>query len=320
MAAARSGDSRAEILLRPEPAGGLLLPEEEARLVAAARAGDSRAMGRLLRALSGPAYRFGRGFCRDPHDAEDVMQEVLTALARGISGLRGEGSLTSWAYVVARRACMRHRRRRSGEPERVASLDAGSNEARAVADRQPGPSDRLERRQLASLLEEAFTSLPVTQREVILLRDVEGMSAPQVAKILGLGERAVKSRLHRARVALREALGPRLADGTGPVRHPAARAPGCPDTVRLVSRYLEGEMTPARCDELAAHVGGCPDCQSACDGLRAALGACRDWGRRPLPPALTERVRSAIRQATAEMTGGAPAVANATPARVRTRK
>jgi len=143
-----------------------------------------------------------------------------------------------------------------------------------------------------------------------LLRDVEGLSARAVGKALGLGERTVKSRLHRARMALRRALAPHLAPARGtapqlaPARGPVTPASArCPDTVRLISHYLEGELTRARCTELATHVERCAPCQSACESLRAALGACRAWGRDPLPPGLRERVREAIRRMAADQAG-----------------
>src|SRR5512140_652086 len=75
---------------------------EERRLLAAARGGDARALTALVEALAGPAYRFGRAFCRNPHDAEDVMQDVLASLVRAFDTFRGTSSLTTWAYVVAR--------------------------------------------------------------------------------------------------------------------------------------------------------------------------------------------------------------------------
>ena len=290
-------------------------PEED-RLLAAARAGDARAMRRLLTALSGPAYRFGRGFCRDRHDAEDVMQEVLIALARSLSRFRGEASLTSWAYVVARRVCMRRRRRRSGEGAHPMSLDAGplaGSESGGLADPDADPLRRLERRELGRLLERAIVALPAPQREVLMLRDVEGLSAREVGKALRLGERAVKSRLHRARLALRSALAPYVAAPLRSASPSGATAPAarCAGTARLVSRYLEGEITATRCARLARHVQGCPDCGAACASLRDVLGACRAWGRSRLPPWLTDRVREAIRRAADDFSSVAPGKARA---------
>lgn len=294
----------------PRPRNAEALPlGDEARLLSAARGGDARAMGRILNALAGPAYRFGRGFCRDHHDAEEVMQEVLSALARSLSRYRGDASLTSWAYVVARRVCMRRRRRRSAEPRSIASLEAPSHPGGAdqlPADPGPGPLERLERRELGAVLEQAIAALPQPQREVLVLRDVEGLSARAVARALRIGERAVKSRLHRARMALRRALAPRLS-GPAPVLRARAGREGerCPETALLISRYLEGEMTAERCASLAAHVEGCEACRAECDTLRTALGACRAWSRGPLPAGLRERVRAAIRGAV----GGEAAIA-----------
>jgi len=269
---------------------------EERRLLAAARGGDRRALDRLLGLLSGPVYRFGRGFCGDPHDAEDVAQVTLAALARSLRGFRGESSLTTWAYTVARNACTRHRRRGAGAPARLEPLEAtgpGRSGALAVADPREDPARALERTELAEALQRAIAALPASQREVLVLRDVEGLPAKQVGEALRLSERAVKSRLHRARVALREMLAPHVTGG------PAA--PRCPDTARLVSRYMEGELDGAACARLEAHVRSCPDCGAACATLRDALVTCRAWRGERLP----EGVRDSLRQAIREVVAGA---------------
>jgi RNA polymerase sigma-70 factor (ECF subfamily) len=299
---------------RKRPATGLSRAEERA-LVAAARDGDERAMTRLLRIVSDPAMRFGRGFCRDDEDAQEVMQDVLAALVRSLAGFRGESALSTWAYTVARHACMRRRRRRAHAPERVESLEAaGPEESQAleVPDAEADPLHRYEKRQLGEAIERAIGELPAAQREVLVLRDVEGLPAAEVGRILGLQERAVKSRLHRARVALREALAPalgRTASGGERSRSAAlGRAGGCPDTARMVSRYLEGELSPSVCATLSRHVEKCPSCGEVCDSLRAALGACRD-GRRALPAEVRDQVRAAIRQ----LVSGWPGVESTMP-------
>jgi RNA polymerase sigma-70 factor (ECF subfamily) len=123
----------------------------------------------------------------------------------------------------------------------------------------------------------------------------------------------VKSRLHRARLALRSALAPHVetpGHSAAPVRTavPAAR---CSDTPLLVSRFLEGELTAARCAQLSAHVEDCADCTAACGSLRAAIGACRAWGRGPVPPEVRDRVRDAIRLAVSADWSVAPRGARA---------
>jgi RNA polymerase sigma-70 factor (ECF subfamily) len=273
---------------------------EERRLLAEARGGDRRALSRLLELLSGPVYRFGRGFCGDPHDAEDVAQVTLAALARTLQSFRGESSLTTWAYTVARNACTRHRRRGVHEPARFESLDAtpsGEPGALDVADPSEDPHRTLERTELRAALERSIAALPDSQREVLVLRDVEGLPARQVGEILDLSERAVKSRLHRARVALREMLTPHVVAEAGPARAAAGRR--CPDAARLMSRYLEGELDARVCAKLEAHVRDCPDCGAACDTLRSALTTCRTWRGEKVPEMIRESIKQAIQQVVA---------------------
>lgn len=319
-------------------AGGAarLRPAEERRLLAAARVGDPRALNELAEALAGPAYRFGRAFCRNPHDAEDVMQDVLSSLVRGVGAFRGGSSLTTWAYVVARNACSHLRRRRVHEPQVIESLEAASGEGAALPLASPGadPHRLAERAELRHAIEQAVRSLPPSQRRALILRDVEGLSAAEAARILNLKERTVKSRLHRARVAVRQALAPRFgppaggpaapaispggergparpgAAGGSP-RRPAARpgrkrpAGACPDTALVLSRYLEGELDGSVCARLESHVASCGSCGEICRSLRSSLALCRDWGRDRPPLSLRRAVRRAIRRALLEADGRA---------------
>ena len=274
---------------------------EERQLLGAARAGDRKALERLLRLLSGPVYRFGRGFCGDPDDAEDVTQITLAALARSLRDFRGESSLTTWAYTVARNACTRHRRRGAREPARFEPLGPGTSErpgALEVADPGEDPHRALERSELRAALERAIASLPPSQREVLVLRDVEGLPAKEVGKTLRLTERAVKSRLHRARVTLRDLLAPHVVGSAA--AGPSAPGPRCPDTARLVSRYLEGELDAGACAKLEAHVRSCADCGAACETLRAALSTCRSWRGERLPEQIQASLRRALRQVVTE--------------------
>jgi RNA polymerase sigma-70 factor (ECF subfamily) len=243
----------------------------------------------------GPAYRFGRGFCRDEHDAQDIVQEVLASLVRSLRTFRGDASLSTWAYVVARNACGRRRRREATRSRREASLDSGpgvESVARAVPDPGDGPERHMEARETREILDRSLRRLPVPQREVLILRDVEGLSAPEVGRILGLGERAVKSRLHRARVALRAMLAPYLRDGSAA----AAGSGRCPDTALLLSRHLEEDLDAKTCARLEAHVESCAACDAACETLLAALRECRRCRAATLPPAVREAVRDAARK------------------------
>ena len=279
------------------PASRDALPRREERsLVAAARSGDRQALRRLLERMSRPIYRFGRGFCRNTEDAEDVMQETLASLVRALPAFRGDASLTTWAYTVARNACLRQKRRMGGGAA-VLSLDApegpDGDGARELRDDRPDPASALEQQDLENALKHAILALPPTLREVLLLRDVEGLTAGEVARVLRLQERAVKSRLHRARLALRDALRPLVEDGGAEAWIPPPRA-HCPDTARFLSRHVEGELDASRCEALAAHVERCPACDRACRELRRSLAACRRYGTRPVPGEIRAAVRRAI--------------------------
>jgi RNA polymerase sigma-70 factor (ECF subfamily) len=281
---------------KPPPAKGPAAPaprteaDEERRLVRQAQAGDAAALRRLLERMAVPMYRFGRHFCRNSDDAEDVMQESLAALVRTLPRWRGDAAPSTWAYVVARNTCGRMRRRKAGAPPRLESLARGAGRAEALRVAAPGadPAREFERGELGEALERALAALPVSQREVVILRDIEGLSAPEVGKVLGLGEDAVKSRLHRGRTALRRTLASLRGDVV------PARRRGCPDTALLLSRHLEGEVDAATCRRLAKHVEECADCAAACDGLRSALGACARMGS-DLPAAARKALRRATR-------------------------
>lgn len=275
----------------------------ERRLVSAAQRGDRAALGQLIERLSAPVLRFGHGFCRNADDAADLAQDVLRTLLAELPRFRGDASLSTWAYTVARRACarrrMRERRMRPLERER------GVTEHPDPA----APPDLVaERRQLGAAIEHALAELPESHRRVVLLRDVEGLPAAEVAKVLGIGERAVKSRLHRARLELRAALEPYAGHRATPARRrtrhgPATRRGRCPDTARLLSRYLEGDLDSGVCDALRDHVAGCARCGDVCASLRTVLGACRRWGAEPLPVEVRDRLRVAIRDALAGLAG-----------------
>jgi RNA polymerase sigma-70 factor (ECF subfamily) len=269
---------------------------EERRLLLAAREGDPRALRRLLERLSPPIYRFGRSFCRDSDDAQDVMQEVLVSLVRSLPSIRGGSSLTTWAYTVARRACRRQRLR----SERNGTGGAGNGSLRdgaePAAPLSADPANETERRELARALSLAIGELPPAYREAVILRDVEGLPAAEAARVLGVSERALKSRLHRARLTLRDVLAPHFGG-----RPRAGHARSCVETGRMLNRYLDGDLNRAACEAMQAHVKACPACGTACRALSEALTLCRRPGSRRLGQEAREALRRAIRGAIEEI-------------------
>ncbi len=270
-------------------------------LLEAARGGDREALERLLARHQRRVYRFGLKMCRDEEDAKDVLQETLLAVARNVKDFRGASAVSTWLYTIARSFCIKKRRRSKFAPEQEESLEAGpeGGDAGRVADPARGPEESLAGRQIEAALEEAIGALAPMYREVLVLRDVEGLSAAEVAEVLGLRVEAVKSRLHRARVAVRERVAPLLGVPEPPPPE-GDIAEGCPDVLRTFSRHLEGEISAEVCARMESHLARCPRCRSRCDGLRGALRLCRQAPLPEVPAPVQADVRRALRQILAQ--------------------
>jgi RNA polymerase sigma-70 factor (ECF subfamily) len=166
------------------------------QLLDAARAGDRVALERLLSAHRNGVYRYGLQVCRTTEDAEDAVQETLWAATRAIRKFRGTAtSVVAWLFTIVRRQCYRllDRHRRD-----AATLEIPPN--------PPSLEDEVAAQQQRELLVAALANLEPGQREVLVLRDIRGYSAPEAAGVLGISVDALKSRLHRARVILRDSL------------------------------------------------------------------------------------------------------------------
>jgi RNA polymerase sigma-70 factor, ECF subfamily len=266
-----------------------VIESEDQALVQAAQEGDGGALESLLIRYQPRVYRFGVKMCRDPEDAQDVLQETLFAAARTLHSFRGASSLSTWLYTIARSFCIKKRRRGVHAPE-VVSADAEASQVGAAADQTPDPERTLADREVAAALDAAIAALEPEYREVLLLRDVEGLSASEVAEVTGLSVMAVKSRLHRARVQVRGRLAPLLTP-----RPTVAPAGACPDVAILLSRHLEGEIGPDACAEMERHVAACGRCRAACDSLRDTLRLCRSAPSPAVPEPLQDSIRRGIR-------------------------
>lgn len=274
------------------------MPETDASLLAAARAGDPRALQALFERHQPRIYRFGMKMCRDPEDAKEILQDTLLAAARGIHDFRGDSSISTWLFAVARSFCLKRRRKTKDAPEDLRSLDAeDAPEGAAIADPSKTPEEALAQRQIERALETAIDALEPAQREVLLLRDVEGLSAPEVAEVLGITVQAVKSRLHRARLAVRARVAPLLGlPANAPATPPLApSATSCPDVLLLFSQHLEDEISPDVCAEMERHLQGCERCRGTCDSLKRTLAVCRTAPSPRVPPAVQDSVRVALR-------------------------
>ncbi len=264
--------------------------DSSARLLERARSGDAAALEELLQEYQARIYRFGLKMCRNPQDAEDVLQDTLIAMARGVRDFRGASSVSTWLYGIARSYCIKKRRKSKFAPafdERIDGLERSpGHEPR---DRGQAPDEALASKQIESALDHAIRALEPMYREVLLLRDVEGLTAREVAEVLHISAQAVKSRLHRARLSVRAHMAPLLD-----LPSATALPPGCPDVVGLFSRHLEGEIDASTCIEMERHVESCPHCRSTCDSLKQTLALCHASGPGSDVP---REVQAAVRQA-----------------------
>ena len=264
---------------------GFMEPATDEILLAQIRDGDRAALEQVLERYQRKVWRFGLKLCGNEADASDVVQETLLAAARGLRQFRGEASLSTWLFMLARSFCIKMRRR--------PALSEGLHEVLDRADPGPSPEELSSSQQLHRALEAAISSLGPPAREVFVLRDVEGLSAVETAKVLELSVEAVKSRLHRARAAVRAQIARALQ------LPEASAAPGCPDIVDLYSRHLEGDIGKELCEQMEAHLATCERCTQQCDRLREVLATCRASPLPEVPP----QVQAALRAAIAQLSG-----------------
>ncbi len=250
-------------------------------LIEKAQAGDAVALEQLLAELAPSVERFGLRMCKNADDADDVLQDTLLAIAEHLPEFEGRSSLRSWAFALTRSACARRRRGLKNKPH-------VRDDASDVADASASPEDRAAGRELAGALSRALDALPEEQREVILLRDVEDLTAPEAAAAIGISVDAVKSRLHRARSSLRTALAPVLE------RDAPTASPTCPEIALVWSQKLEGDLSQADCAVMEEHLKSCGACSAACDALRSALASCKTSARADVRPEVHARVKAAV--------------------------
>jgi RNA polymerase sigma-70 factor, ECF subfamily len=197
--AAASGGS-----VRGAAAGG------ERDLVARLKRGDEAAFEEVLRRYEVKVYNLTRGLMRNEGDAEDAMQDTFISVFRNIGRFKGDSSLSTWIYRIAvNSALMRLRKRRQDDKtvpieEYMPAFDETGHRVAVVPDWHPAVDKLLLDKELAGLLRGWIADLAPEYRTVFLLRDQEGLSNEEVATVLNLTVAAVKSRLHRARMYLRE--------------------------------------------------------------------------------------------------------------------
>jgi RNA polymerase sigma-70 factor (ECF subfamily) len=194
-------------------------PADEVELVARLQSGDAAAFERLVRDFGPRMLAVARRFLGNDEDAQDALQEALLSAYRGIHRFEGQSQLGTWLHrIAANAALMRLRSRRRGEETSIDDLlptfrSDGHQTAATSAWSRP-VEELVERQETAELVRRSIDQLPENYRAVLLLRDIEERSTEEAAELLGMTSGAVKTRLHRARQALRTLLDSHMRDAS----------------------------------------------------------------------------------------------------------
>jgi RNA polymerase sigma-70 factor (ECF subfamily) len=182
---------------------------DESILVAQAREGDTNAFGTLVRRYEGKIFRLAQHVTQNREDAEDVLQETFMKAYEHLDQFKGDSKFYTWIVRIAvNQALMKLRRRRTDKSVSLdETIDTGEDTVvREIAAWGEDPEEQFSREELGEILDGAIENLDPLYRSVFVLRDIEEMSTEETAEALGLSVPAVKSRLLRARLQLREKL------------------------------------------------------------------------------------------------------------------
>ncbi|MBL4770448.1 MAG: sigma-70 family RNA polymerase sigma factor [Planctomycetes bacterium] len=188
----------------------MILPDPKSRPGLTGSEPRDLALPRLVEQEGPQLHSLARRFCPSPEDAEDLVQEVFLTAFRTWDQFRGDSKVSTWLYTIASRACMKMQRRKVGEPANMASLDELMPMGEPRMASLPGPGEDPLSEQLRAegraAVQQAIADLPEAFRMPIVLREIVGLTLADIAGVLQIPEATVKTRLHRARLRLRQAL------------------------------------------------------------------------------------------------------------------
>ena len=181
---------------------------DDQELVRLARKGDQRAFGELVQRYQSKIYRLARRMTETDEDAEDVLQEAFVKAYRSLRQFQGKSRFSTWLYrITVNLALMKLRKRRLESVSLDVPVSTEEGEVRRdFQNGGPDPLAKLVSKESSEIIDRAIAELPPGYRAVFILRHVEGLSTGETAKILRVSVAAVKSRLHRTRIELREKL------------------------------------------------------------------------------------------------------------------
>ncbi len=194
-------------------AGQVSADSGEAELLSRLRAGDSAAFETLVMEQGGRMLSVAHRFLSHEQDAADAVQDALLSAFKAIGSFKGEAKLGTWLHRILVNACLMRRRlqdRQSTETidSFLPQFDSTGHHAERVPRFELSPSEVLVNKELRQHIRDCIDALPADYREILILRDIEEMDTESAAKILNVSLAVVKTRLHRARQALRALLIP----------------------------------------------------------------------------------------------------------------
>jgi RNA polymerase sigma-70 factor, ECF subfamily len=189
----------------------------EAELIQRACHGNKEAFYSLVRPCEGAVYTIAVSILNNPEDAEEVVQEAVLKALSHLAEFRGEAKFSTWLIQItineARLKLRKDRRHLYESVDEQRTSEDGEYFPKDFADWREVPSEALQRKELREALKRAIASLRLKYREVLILRDIQQLRIEEVARILGITEGSVKTRLLRARLQMRDALAPGI-DGS----------------------------------------------------------------------------------------------------------
>ncbi len=184
--------------------------DAEKRILTLISEEDDEGFDVMVETFAPMLFRYARRMCGSDPDAEDILQDTFLTAKEKIHQFRGDGKLRNWLFSIAGNAC-RQRHRKAGGSQRELRLEDVMTTHEEMLEVTPSkwefnPADRLLNEELKARLEGAIAEVPLTNRGVLIMRDVEGLSTRETADALDISEEAVKIRLHRARAFVRNQL------------------------------------------------------------------------------------------------------------------
>lgn len=179
---------------------------DDKHVVAKARRGDVSAFEELVTRYERRVYAAALRSSGSPEDAADITQEVFLRAWRSMENFRGDSGFATWLFRITMNLCVDHARHKAAQPQTQPLVQGEDETERPIPDPAPTPEEHLDNSELGRELAAALGEVSEEHRQIVLLRDVSGLSYTEIAETLEISEGTVKSRLSRARLALRTVL------------------------------------------------------------------------------------------------------------------